>query len=269
MKRFGIITFAVVLLLGSAAFAVDANKVAVEAVSAEADNIVVPVTLNNGQAMTALEIPLKFNDGVTLVDVKFEGTRSEKFDFRHAKINNDDNTVVLAFIPMVYGEKTDLEPGNGVIANLVFSVDDQKVEEINLEPTTMKNPNHQLMFVYSDGKDIKDIGLEFEGINVALSQVVGSEKPGSFSLGQNAPNPFNPTTTISYDLPQATEVRLQIYNVLGQNVKTLVDDFQEAGAHNVIWNGTDNTGTQVASGIYFYRIEAGSFTDTRKMMMLK
>ena len=84
-----------------------------------------------------------------------------------------------------------------------------------------------------------------------------------------APNPFNPTTRINYDLPKATHVNLTVFNVLGQTVTTLKDGFMEAGSHSITWNGTDNGGATVASGIYFYRIEADDFQATKKMMMLK
>ncbi|MCF7813750.1 MAG: hypothetical protein K9N40_04660 [Candidatus Cloacimonetes bacterium] len=90
----------------------------------------------------------------------------------------------------------------------------------------------------------------------------------------NFPNPFNPTTTISYDLSQDTKVELNIYNSKGQLIKSLVDAEQSAGYHQVIWNGTDNYGNQVSSGIYFSRFsevapEGGRYTSVKKMVMLK
>lgn len=94
-------------------------------------------------------------------------------------------------------------------------------------------------------------------------------KPASFDLAQNVPNPFNPTTTISFQMPQAGQVRLAIYNALGQEVQTLVQEFRDAGHHTVAWNGRDALGRQVASGVYFYRLEADGFHQTRRMMMLK
>jgi hypothetical protein len=95
------------------------------------------------------------------------------------------------------------------------------------------------------------------------------EGPTEFTLDQNYPNPFNPTTTIQYRLPQAATVRLAIYNVAGQLVKVLVNGQQEAGQYRVEWDGRDQAGHSVASGLYLYRIEAGSFTDHRTMMLIK
>jgi 5'-nucleotidase/UDP-sugar diphosphatase len=93
--------------------------------------------------------------------------------------------------------------------------------------------------------------------------------PTSVQLCQNYPNPFNPTTVISYTLPAAAQVRLTVLNLLGQEVKVLVNDFVEAGSHNATWDGRGADGQSVASGIYFYRIHAGSCLETRKMLLLK
>jgi flagellar hook assembly protein FlgD len=93
--------------------------------------------------------------------------------------------------------------------------------------------------------------------------------PGSFTLGQNYPNPFNPTTTISFSLPQRSNVRLDIYDILGKQVATLINETRAAGNWNIEWNGLDRYGRHIASGVYFYRLEAGSFMSVKKMVMLK
>jgi hypothetical protein len=93
--------------------------------------------------------------------------------------------------------------------------------------------------------------------------------PKTFELSQNYPNPFNPSTSINYQLPQPAPVRLVIYNVLGQEVRQLVNSQQPAGYHTAIWDGRDNAGRLVPSGIYHYRIQAGSFKMTKKMLMAK
>jgi flagellar hook assembly protein FlgD len=83
------------------------------------------------------------------------------------------------------------------------------------------------------------------------------------------PNPFNPTTTIAYELTNAGDVRLEVINLLGQRVSTLVDEFQQAGRHEVIWNGKDNSGSDVASGVYFYKITTASSSASKKMILVK
>ena len=93
--------------------------------------------------------------------------------------------------------------------------------------------------------------------------------PADYALEQNYPNPFNPATTIEYSLPTRSEVTISIYNILGQEVKTLVNAVKAAGDHVARWDGTDRTGERVASGVYFYRIEAGNFVSSKKMLLLK
>ena len=94
--------------------------------------------------------------------------------------------------------------------------------------------------------------------------------PTAFALSQNYPNPFNPATQIKYDLPGASNVRLTIYNFLGQSVRTLVDAEQTAGFYSVGWDGRDDSGVKMPSGVYIYRLEAGQqFVQIRKMILLK
>jgi subtilisin family serine protease len=93
--------------------------------------------------------------------------------------------------------------------------------------------------------------------------------PTEFSLTQNNPNPFNLSTVIEYGLPRDVKVSLVVYNVLGRKVKTLVNEFQTAGFKRVEWNGKDNSGKKVASGVYYYELKAGEFSQTRKMVLMK
>jgi len=93
--------------------------------------------------------------------------------------------------------------------------------------------------------------------------------PKHFSLEQNYPNPFNPQTEISYNISSASEVQIVVHNILGQPVKILIDDQHTAGNFSAIWDGTNSNGEQVTSGIYFYRMKAGNFIDTKKMLLLK
>jgi hypothetical protein len=111
--------------------------------------------------------------------------------------------------------------------------------------------------------------VELPPVGMAMAQTserVASDAvlPFDFELKQNYPNPFNPTTIISFALPSASEVTLNVYNVLGQEVRTLVNGPLEAGYHEVTFDGTG-----LSSGMYFYRINADSFTETKKMMMVK
>jgi len=93
--------------------------------------------------------------------------------------------------------------------------------------------------------------------------------PDSYSLSQNYPNPFNPSTTIRFSLPSAGEAKIEVYNVLGRLVSVPFDGYASAGTNEVMWNGKNNSGAPVASGIYFYRLISGNYTETRKMTLLK
>ncbi len=93
--------------------------------------------------------------------------------------------------------------------------------------------------------------------------------PDKYALSQNYPNPFNPTTNLEYQLPKPGRVQLTIYNTLGQKVIRLVNDLREAGNHTVFWNGRDQHGNSVPSGVYHYRLEVDGFVSTKKMVLAK
>jgi hypothetical protein len=103
--------------------------------------------------------------------------------------------------------------------------------------------------------------------------IEGSEeedgRPAGFSISQNYPNPFNPVTEFKLSLPRASFVKMEIFNILGQKLKTLIDGDLGAGDYVVDWDGTDERGREVSSGIYFYRMTADGFSDVRKMVLLK
>jgi hypothetical protein len=93
--------------------------------------------------------------------------------------------------------------------------------------------------------------------------------PGVFNLHQNYPNPFNPTTHIEFSLERAGNVKLEVYNVLGQKISTLIDEYFDAGTHGAEWDGTSDGGLEVSSGIYFYRLTSDEVSRTRKMVLMK
>ena len=90
-----------------------------------------------------------------------------------------------------------------------------------------------------------------------------------YNIHQNHPNPFNPVTTLSYDLPEDGIVNITIYDIVGRQVKALLNSPQTAGHRSIQWNATNNAGQQVPAGVYLYRIEAGEFRQTKKIVLLK
>jgi hypothetical protein len=93
--------------------------------------------------------------------------------------------------------------------------------------------------------------------------------PAASGLGQNKPNPFNPSTEISFALDQPGNVRIEVFNIVGQRVATLFDGFREAGEYSVTWHSTDDAGQKVSSGLYFYKMTTNKETITKKMLLLK
>lgn len=117
---------------------------------------------------------------------------------------------------------------------------------------------HSVMIYYIDGnQNSNPVGGNDEDVNIQAS------------ISQNYPNPFNLETVISYKLPKDADVKLVVYNILGQNVKTLVDEYQDAGVYSVSWDGFSEGGTEVASGVYFYKITVGDISEIKKMVLLK
>jgi len=105
-------------------------------------------------------------------------------------------------------------------------------------------------------------------VNVIYSEI-NSQNPNGYHLFQNYPNPFNPSTTIKYSVPKVSNVKIQVYNMMGQLIKTLVNETKAPGFYNVLWNGTNESNSKVASGIYFYRLESDNFVANNKMILIK
>jgi len=140
-------------------------------------------------------------------------------------------------------------------------------------------PDHQVFFfcfpLYFIQEDqatqllhqaLADLGMYPTGVEDGEDE---ESMPASFSLKQNYPNPFNPETIIEYELPKGYEVEITVYNILGQKVRALVKEFQKVGQHRVQWDGRDEKGKEVSSGIYLYRIKTPDFSQTKKMVLLR
>ncbi|MBA4311791.1 MAG: hypothetical protein C0417_04080 [Chlorobiaceae bacterium] len=125
---------------------------------------------------------------------------------------------------------------------------------------------NNLFIISTAGSDVKEYSIETT-TDVKDNQ---SRAPQKFSLERNYPNPFNPSTKISFSLPSKEIVTLKVYDVLGKEVATISSGEFNSGIHTVEWSGKDNSGTEVSSGIYFYHLQAGNkFSQTNKMVFLR
>jgi hypothetical protein len=123
---------------------------------------------------------------------------------------------------------------------------------------------------YKKGTNNQPLGaLTWFGITVGVKNITGTELPGTFKLSQNYPNPFNPSTKITYSIPKLSFVKLEIYNSIGQLARNLVNSLQSAGNYEAEWDGRDNSGHLLTSGLYFYSLKSENFAFTQKMILLK
>jgi hypothetical protein len=143
--------------------------------------------------------------------------------------------------------------GGGAVATLTFKV--------------LREFEDNARFEVADGLVVDPSALTNQVVVLGALDIQST--PTEFSLLQNFPNPFNPETTIKYNLAEGADVHLRIYNIVGQVVRTLVAERQSAGRYQVRWEGTDDRGMTVSSGIYFYQISTGKFQDVKRLMLLK
>ena len=165
----------------------------------------------------------------------------------------------------------------GVTPKWISTTDSGYVHFLETSPVNISINTNDLEFGYYESriflenmitgqKDSVKVELTVEEANVSIHQ---SNIPSTFSLNQNYPNPFNPNTQIGYTLPRKEYVKLLIFDLLGRELITLVDEVQSAGYLSVNWNGMDNLGNNCGAGMYIYTIQAGEYRSTKKMILLK
>ena len=146
-----------------------------------------------------------------------------------------------------------------VISGTVTDTTGSPVSGALITFTDESNPENEFRgFTDNDGK-----------YEISISPtLVDEDMPTGFRLHQNYPNPFNPSTTIPYSIVKSGYVNLSVYNIMGQKVRTLIDDYQAAGSHVVIWNGFDDDGKNAGAGVYIYQLKRINHSESRKMLLI-
>ncbi len=196
----------------------------------------VPVSIKNAESIYAMEIELDFT-GTAFTGYTLDANVKEYVKDVYEK----DGNLKFAFAGAVPVKESEM------FVTFHFKVENENISEnIHFKRIVLNETDYSL----SDLKQDNNL-------------------PVSYKLHQNFPNPFNPVTTIKYDLPKNSRVTLKIYNILGQEIKTLVNEHKRAGFHRIKWDGTNRNGLTAASGIYLYRIKAENYTNVRKMVYIK
>ena len=217
------------------------------------------------EVITVFAIPIKYKNPQT--DVFLDSMKLTTFSgiTTDTVIDRSAGTL-LYFIGDLTGGT--IPPGKYTLATIYFRTGPSWDPSIP-NPLDTFTVGQGLSFVDTATNDIQPVYDPPGNLDVGDDRRAQSAKPNSFLLAQNYPNPFNARTVISFALPRSSHVKIEIFNILGQKVRDLVDEEVVAGYKQVVWDGKGNSGEIVASGIYLYRIRAGDFVETRKMTLLK
>ncbi len=214
------------------------------------------IVTDEGGAATFLTFSITVNPGLSFGDL-----------FGSGKVVPTASHDLAAIREFVVGQRVEgltLPEGTGGTAPLTYRLSPALPAGLTFDATTRTiagTPRAEGEFVYT---------YTVTDANGASASLSLQTLPAAFSLANNFPNPFNPATTIKYALPQAADVELAVYNVVGQVVRTLVAEHQSAGRYVVEWDATDDSGRSLSSGMYFYRLQAGEeFHEVKKMLLLK
>ena len=197
----------------------------------------VSVRIDEMEGVVAGELALSFSGGIEDLTVGM----SERMSECMVAHSVEESRIRVSFA----GD----ESGTGGGAMLELILDESDVDPVNLVRLDHVSLNEGMV-------PIRNVGRE-------------AKIPTAYRLAQNHPNPFNPETTVRYDLPQGGMVHLRVYALTGQVVRTLVAEERAAGSHSATWDGTNDAGRAVASGVYLYRMEAGDYRAVRKMLLIR
>jgi len=269
-------------LTGSAVMADSSNPLSYQIMpSKSANEATVKVYLSNSEGMAGASIPLSFasiGSDIQCTAIDFQGSRVSHFTAKFPQIDNVNKRVMVGLVRDLGEDLDDVLPaGEGLLFTLHFiSEKDACRPELKVVAWPLSKGEVNFNLVGSESKSFYTTRGKQEAIAIPQideggqsDPVLENNKASTFKLERNFPNPFNPETVIKFNLPEASRVSLNVYNILGQIVRVLVDEELPAGLHSVVWDGKNGQASDVASGVYFYRIKAGDFESTMRMTLLR
>ena len=221
------------------------------------DNII-SVWLNNADSVRGVQFETTSLPYYLQPDSVWTTARAQGFVVNYYQEEDTLNIILISFSSFI-------KPDTGAILQIRFSVPDdapkgQKVDLL-MKNLVISNPvNEELEVEFKNGSFIIDDASGVSDVGQAVF---------SFSLEQNYPNPFNPGTRLNFTIPKSQHVLLEIYNSLGQRVRTLINSNLSSGNHYILWDGLAENGNGVPAGVYFYRIKSGEFISTKQMTLLR
>lgn len=219
--------------------------------------------------VTILAIAVNFTFAQLIQEVEFDTTEVNSTIEQVITLSNTGDLPLAIYKIALISETDSYE----LIADSSYSIEGGEQIDIQIN-FTPKNGGNQTatLYIESNDEENSEVTLTLNGFGKETSTTAMDEfngLPTEFKLNQNFPNPFNPSTTVKYELPENSKIILAIYNLQGQKVTTLANDFQTAGYHQVIWNGTNDMGQKVSSGVYFLRMQTENFVKTISMTFTK
>jgi hypothetical protein len=235
------------------------------------DTVELVVWSNNSAPTDLISIPFSFDRSLLeFIDIEYLGDRVETAELDVIEHLIHPMVTILADFPAP--PQGPLARGSGNLFRLVLEIRESAV------PGTMveigRAEGEPFYFELDDDHSSEQVTPTFVAGSIYIGDPTDADDydlalPNSYSLAQNYPNPFNPETIIEYSLPSAGHVTLTVYNVLGQSVVSLVNEYQSAGTKRIVWDARDEHGQRVDSGVYFYRMTSGDVDLTRKMVLMK
>jgi hypothetical protein len=253
-----ILLFLILAQLGYAFASANVVEVSNGGGPAGSENNIISVGLKNEIPVRAVQLQIADMPDLLQPDSVWIVSRGKGFAVYWNEDSGFLNIILLSF-------DSTLRPDSSAILRIGYSVSDKALNGQILDLVVTK------AIITDIANESLDVEAEFGEFTVGDASAVTERSGGvdSYCLEQNYPNPFNPGTTIGFSVPRPEWVRLEIFNSLGQRIRTLLDAPVASGRQALRWDGLDEYGIQVAAGRYFYRIKAGQFVATKSLMLIK